>query len=130
MTDRARIDQFVGECLVKAAQIILVARIDKPTRPVARQGRSIWVCSWLMVSFAGAFTAVSRSRPLGDLTCVVLEQFNLQIDELLESQSELELWKRDILSPLVVEVSVLCQLAHFSATSPKAARTTGDSAHI
>ena len=39
-------------------------------------------------------------------------QFNLQIEELVSAQADVELWKRDVLSPLLIEV--YAQLAELS----------------
>ncbi|KAK9803839.1 hypothetical protein WJX73_005890 [Symbiochloris irregularis] len=72
MTDKARLEQIVGECIVKAAQIVLVSRVNAPTKPVAPDQRKCW--------------------------------FNLQIEELPVTQSELEHWKRHVTTPLVLEI--------------------------
>lgn len=50
MTDKARLEQIVGECLVKAAQIVLVSRINAPTKPVAPDQRKCWARTHALLS--------------------------------------------------------------------------------
>ena len=41
--DKARLDQIVGECLVKAANIVLGSRITAATQPSTREQHKAWV---------------------------------------------------------------------------------------
>lgn len=45
MVEAGRVNQIVGECFVKAAHIILGARICQSSRAAPRQGPKCWVCT-------------------------------------------------------------------------------------
>ncbi|KXZ52518.1 hypothetical protein GPECTOR_9g562 [Gonium pectorale] len=77
MADRLTIEHYVGEAFVKCGQVILGSRI-MPTGPSQQ-------------------TRPARDKRAG-------RWFLLELDELEGVGKELELWRKDISSPLVVEI--------------------------
>lgn len=125
---RVKVEHIVGECIVKAAHVILGARSVQPTRTPSRPTQKCWVRhfhlakgtyalkEWNAGDLLDLARALKRPRVAlaqdicllfvqrGTPNTILCVQFNMDIDEVDSAVRELEPWRRNIALPLVIEV--------------------------
>ena len=98
-TDKQKTDQIVGECLVKAAHVVLGSRSDTTRQSFHHPEKNSWVMASSML-----LLLPSSPHQLRLHLCV---QFNLNIDEVDIAAQVFDHWRKDTSVPAYIEVQCL-----------------------
>jgi hypothetical protein len=104
MSDKLTIDHYVAECFIKCANVILSSRVYQGAPIAPSRGASRWV---RRAPRGNALRGTARLHwtPSRRGALLPRPQFVLSVDEVEGVAKEVEPWRKDTSSPMVIEVS-------------------------
>lgn len=95
-TDKQQTDHIIGECLMKAAHVVLGSRSEPDKQSVQQPGRKTWVCDSCL--------SLKYQRLVCLLSFWIALQFNLNVDEVAAASQVFDNWRKDTSTPAYIEV--------------------------